>query len=362
MSFPLIPAIDLFCGCGGVSHGFKKAGFDVRLGVDFIPDFQETYERNNSRFLLRNIKELKASEIISSACLSTGDSLVISSCAPCQPFSLKNSKRSILGSTDPRADLGYELIRLIQELDDSGVHTQGIFLENVPDYSKSPIWMLIRIELRKLGFSLASNIINCADYGVPQARNRFIVLGVRTNNYLSFPIPTHGPGLHPYKTVRDAFDSMTTLNAGEKCETIPNHRARALTDINLKRIASVPHDGGSRDSFPEDLILDCHKNCDGHKDVYGRMKYDAPSPTITTRCVSITNGRYGHPVEDRAITVREAARLQTFPDDFIFYGNSLEVDAKMVGNAVPVLVAKIMGEHLRKSIATLCQSERLVAA
>ena len=357
-----IVGLDLFSGCGGVSRGFIDAGIEVRLGVDHLQDVKETYEKNNNAELhVCDIKSLKSSCIASKLNIKNFEQLVISSCAPCQPFSLKNSKRVANGFDDPRADLGFELIRIIKELDSINIKTSGVFIENVPDYSKSPVWNLIKCELLELGFSLACSVINCADYGVPQSRNRFIALGVRSHKYLVYPEHTHGKGRLPYRTVREAFVGLNKISAGDSCSLMPNHRARDLTEINRKRIISVPHDGGSRDSFPEDLVLECHKKCNGHKDVYGRMKFDAPSPTITTRCVSITNGRYGHPVEDRAITVREAARLQTFPDNFIFHGSSLEVNAKMVGNAVPVLIARIMGEHLIKSINKLCQQHILAA-
>lgn len=339
--------LDLFSGCGGVTHGFIKSGIHVRLGVDILDDVKNTYEKNNpSELLVANIRNTSATDIIDKLNITNGDQLIISSCAPCQPFSLKNSKRVFNGFNDLRADLGFELIRIIGELDGLNVKTSGIFIENVPDYVKSQVWSVLKIELSRLGFSLSCRIINCAEYGVPQNRNRFIAIGVRSHDYLPFPEKTHGPGLLPFRTVRDAFEGLARIDPGNTCDVMPNHRARDLTEINRLRIASVPHDGGSRDSFPDYLVLECHKKCNGHKDVYGRMKYDAPAPTITTRCVSITNGRYGHPVEDRAITVREAARLQTFPDDFIFYGNSLEVDAKMVGNAVPVMVAEVFGRFL----------------
>jgi DNA (cytosine-5)-methyltransferase 1 len=347
--------LDLFCGCGGVTRGFIEAGIEVRLGVDYMSDVKDTYEKNNrSELLVSDIRKLNADCIIDKIKITPTEKLVISSCAPCQPFSLKNSRRVANGYDDPRADLGYELIRIIKELDSFGINTKAVFIENVPDYAKSPVWKIIKTDLYELGFSIACNVINCADYGVPQSRTRFIALGVRTHKYLTYPLQTHGKGRVPHRSVREAFDGLTKIDAGNCCAVIPNHQARDLSEINRKRILTVPHDGGSRDSFPEHLVLECHKKCNGHKDVYGRMKYDSPSPTVTTRCVSITNGRYGHPVEDRAITVREAARLQTFPDDFIFYGKSLELNAKMVGNAVPVMVAKIMGEHLINSVERLC--------
>jgi DNA (cytosine-5)-methyltransferase 1 len=169
------------------------------------------------------------------------------------------------------------------------------------------------------------------------------------------PQPTHGEGLLPYRTVKDAFEGLSQIAAGEACNITPNHRARALSDLNFQRISSVPLNGGSRSSFPEELVLDCHKDFNGHKDVYGRMSMDAPSPTVTTRCISITNGRYGHPLEHRGISVREAARLQTFPDSFLFSGNSIEVDARMIGNAVPVAAAELFGRFLMERIEQLAR-------
>jgi DNA (cytosine-5)-methyltransferase 1 len=346
--------VDLFCGCGGVTHGFLKSGIDMRLGVDFEPSYKTTYETNNNvPFLTSDVRKIKAEEIISYLGEISNKHFIVSSCAPCQPFSLKNSKRSRDSSIDPRIDLGFELIRILNEFESLGVFCSGVFIENVPEFSKRPVWQSIRADLFSKGFSVANKVINCADYGVPQSRRRFIALAVRDWCFLSMPKPTHGGGLLPYKTVRDAFHCLPPIAAGEECEFTPNHKSRSLSPINYQRITSVPLNGGSRSSFPEELVLDCHKKCDGHKDVYGRLSLDSPSPTITTRCVSITNGRYGHPLEHRAITVREAARLQTFPDDFIFYGNNIETNARMVGNAVPVEISEIFGRFLNDKISDL---------
>lgn len=234
----------------------------------------------------------------------------------------------------------------------NGVFPAALFIENVPEFARSPIWHQIKRDLFRLEFSVAHKVINCAEYGVPQNRRRFVALALGSWRFVSLPSPTHGPGLLPFVTVREAFAGLPPIEAGKECNVTPNHRARGLTEINMARIKSVPSDGGSRTAFPADLVLDCHRDFDGHADVYGRMKFDEPSPTITTRCISITNGRYGHPIEHRAISPREAARLQTFPNNFVFDSKSLDSDARMVGNAVPVRVAKIFGKHLISQIET----------
>ena len=349
--------IDLFCGCGGVTHGFARAGIDMRLGIDFESAYQFTYESNNSaRFLAEDVRKISAKNILPFLEDSAQKHLILSSCAPCQPFSLKNAKRSRDPHDDPRIPLGFELIRIVDELEGEGMACSGVFIENVPEFLKSPVWVAIRSELLRRGFSVAHKVINCADYGVPQSRRRFIAVAVRGWLFLRIPAATHGPGLLPYRTVREAFSGLSTLSAGQECESTPNHRARCLSPLNFQRISSVPLNGGSRSSFPKELVLECHKDFDGHKDVYGRMKLDSPSPTITTRCISITNGRYGHPLEDRGISVREAARLQTFSDDFVFCGNSIETDARMIGNAVPVDFAELFGKFLVNQIHNVMNS------
>jgi len=353
-----IRGIDLFCGCGGVTHGFLRAGIDMRLGVDFEGAYRETFEKNNKvPFIERDVRRLEIGEIIERLGGDKEAHLIVSSCAPCQPFSLKNGKRSRDASVDPRIDLGFELTRIVRELLDEDVNCTGIFMENVPEFSKSPVWVGVREELLKMGFSVAYNVVNCADYGTPQSRRRFIALAVRGGGFLTMPRPTHGDGLLPTLTVRDAFKGLPKIEAGAECDVTPNHRSRALSELNFQRINSVPLNGGSRSAFPEELVLACHKKFDGHKDVYGRMSFDTPSPTITTRCISITNGRYGHPEEHRGISVREAARLQTFPDDFVFHGNSIETDARMIGNAVPVAVAELFGKYLVSTIAKRFSSD-----
>jgi DNA (cytosine-5)-methyltransferase 1 len=346
--------LDLFCGCGGVTKGFSRAGIDVQLGIDFEDSYRTTYEKNNSaQFLKRDLRDVSAREILECTPRLREGLLIISSCAPCQPFSLKNSKRSVDSAEDPRIDLSFELLRVMLELDREGVGSSGVFIENVPEYGKSAVWQSVREELFRRGFSVAHKVINCADYGVPQSRRRFVAIAIRGWCFVSLPSPTHGEGLLPYRTVRDAFCGLPTIAAGQECELVSNHRARALSPLNLRRILSVPPNGGSRSSFPEELVLECHKKFDGHHDVYGRMSLDSPSPTVTTKCISITNGRYGHPLEHRAISVREAARLQTFPDDFYFCGESIETDSRMIGNAVPVAIAELFGRAIISQVTRL---------
>lgn len=344
-----IKGIDLFCGAGGVTHGFKKAGIPMVLGVDSDPCVKTTFEKNNKTpFLCADIQKLTARRIIESTKLSKGDWIVISSCAPCQPFSLQNNK--IRQENDIRKDLGFEAVRIISEFEQEEYSPASVFIENVPEFEKTEIWRGIEKALLRLGFSIRASVVNFAQYGIPQNRKRFLCVAHKGYRFFRFPHYTHGDGRAPFKTVSDAFEGLPKIGAGDECTQTPNHKTRALSPLNLKRISHVPKNGGSRTSFPDELVLECHKEFKGHKDVYGRMRNDEPSPTVTTRCISITNGRFGHPTENRGISLREAARLQAFPDTFIFHGDNLQTNSKMIGNAVPVEIARIFGQHIKKHI------------
>lgn len=188
-------------------------------------------------------------------------------------------------------------------------------------------------------------------YGVPQSRARWVVIA-STCAQPVMPQPTHGPGLMEYETVRRAISHYPKLQAGAESKTFPNHRAANLTELNLKRVRATPHDGGGRLDWPEELVLDCHRGrYKGHSDVYGRLRWNAPAPTLTCRCYSISNGRYTHPEQNRAISLREAASLQSFSDDYRFYGVSQSEIAAQIGNAVPVR----MGEALGRTVLELHQ-------
>jgi DNA (cytosine-5)-methyltransferase 1 len=191
-----------------------------------------------------------------------------------------------------------------------------------------------------------SGVVESRDYGVPQRRRRLVVMASRLGP-LAFPRPTHGPNgaSQSYSTVWQWIGALPPITAGETHADLPNHRASALSRLNLERIRATP-EGGSRSAWPDHLKLDCHMNGHkGHTDVYGRMRKHAPASGLTTRCISLSNGRFGHPVQDRAISVREAACIQTFPLDFEFRG-SLNSMARQVGNAVPVLLAQRLGHRV----------------
>ena len=194
-------------------------------------------------------------------------------------------------------------------------------------------------------FLILCSVLNSKDYGVPQNRKRLILIASR-EFIPEEPPHTHGDGLLPYETVRNAIERFPAINAGEINNEFYNHQSSALSALNLRRIIATPHDGGSRLDWPQDLVLNCHNGgYRGHTDVYGRMMWDEVSPTLTSKCFSLSNGRFGHPEQNRAISLREAASIQSFDDNYCFFGSVQEI-GKQIGNAVPVLLAQRIGEYI----------------
>lgn len=341
-----VVAADLFCGAGGLTAGMRRAGVKVKVGLDSDPRFTETYEFNNAaRYWNTDITRVSGAELFDKLALGDDDAFMLASCPPCQPFSRQNKRGILRGHKDERSDLLDEVRRLLRELPRKPDY---LFMENVPGISHATNSALTRFEdlLYELKYTVASGVVDAADYGVPQHRKRFILLAKRGISFVSFPTATHGPDkMFEYNTV-EVIRGYPPLAAGEKCDYPPNHHSRQLEAINLNRIRQIPKNGGSRRDLPDTLELDCHRKSRGHYDVYGRLAWKKPAPTITTKCVSLSNGRFGHPEQDRALTVREAARLQTFPDHYRFFGPGIDSHAKQVGNAVPVLLAEVFTRHL----------------
>ncbi len=219
-------------------------------------------------------------------------------------------------------------------------------MENVPGLARvrgSSTHKRFRRTLERLGYGYCEGVVDAKAYGVPQTRRRFIMIASQGIEPV-LPPPTHGPDLLPFVTVADSIRHYPPIRAGETHPTLPNHRAALISEINLERLRHTPHDGGDRNAWPRRLWLDCHSNGhEGHTDVYGRMRWQQPSPALTCKCISISNGRYGHPEQDRAISLREAAKLQTFGDAYEFYGSTMRQIAAHIGNAVPVKLAEVFG-------------------
>ena len=325
-----------------------RAGIQIAVGVDNDPDAATTFRSNfpNASFLETDIRELAAIDLESHLPRDEKDILLFSACAPCQPFT-KHRTRNML--EDDRANLLSELLRFI----DAFV-PDLIFVENVPGLvsrakSFGPFDELLDT-LDRLQYWNAYGEFNCWDFGVPQKRRRFALVGSQLGP-IAFPSKTHGPGTSnpDYSTVQQWISDLPAIQAGQRHQHVANHEAAFLSTLNLDRIRATP-EGGSRRDWPESLQLDCHRgDFKGYSDVYGRMRWDAPASALTTRCISYSNGRFGHPSQDRAISAREAACLQTFPRSFKFEG-SLNSVARQIGNAVPVLVSQRFGENFMTHI------------
>jgi DNA (cytosine-5)-methyltransferase 1 len=343
---PLVGVVDFFAGCGGTSLGFRRAGLSIIAGLDSDQYAGATYRRNFPRatFLESRIEDVDPQIIKEILRNRKTRHVLLCGCAPCQPFSRIGSR----SSTDKRTALLDHFGRMVDAIKPS-----LLFVENVPglqqtNLERGPLRRLISI-LERSAYDYSVGVVASQEYGVPQMRRRLILMGSRLGP-IAFPKPTHGPGRpNPqFSTVWEWIGHLPPLEAGQEHPTVPNHRAAILSEINLRRISSTPV-GGGRDDWPKDLILDCHNNHDGHTDVYGRMHKDRPASALTTRCISLSNGRFGHPEQDRAISVREAALLQTFPDDFVFEG-TFHSTAQQVGNAVPVLLAERFGKAIMRHV------------
>jgi DNA (cytosine-5)-methyltransferase 1 len=336
--------IDFFCGCGGASKGFQQAGFDIALGIDLDESAAESYKANfpMTEFIRDDIRNIKVRDITEKVSGWNTTDLVFCACAPCQPFSSQNKNRN---SGDTRRSLLSEIKRFIRAL-----RPAYIFIENVPGIQSvkleenGPFANFLHF-LDRFDYHYEYRVVSSEFYGVPQQRKRLVVLA-RRNGMPAFPAPTHGPGEQPFATVRDYISGLPVLQAGEQDSTDALHAAAIIEPRNIERLKHTP-EGGDRRNWPKELWLNCHKDYDGHTDVYGRMRWDEPCKTLTTKCTSISNGRFGHPdtKQFRAITFREAALLQTFPQTFQFRGSRVS-KSKQIGNAVPVLLAQRFAEAM----------------
>ncbi len=342
-----INVVDFFCGCGGTSAGLKKAGMNIIAGIDFDKNAITTYANNfpSAKAFNVNIKEFNIADLEKVVAPYKGDILVFAACAPCQPFSKQNRFKN---NKDDRICLLDEFHRFVEFF-----KPDYILLENVPGMQKVEEGPFTRFKklLDDNDYKYSCDIKNAMDYGVPQSRKRLVLIASRHGS-IELPQEKYGPGKLPYKTIREYIEKYPPLKAGEKNENIPNHQCARLTPKLLQRI-SVLKEGQDRRSWSDDLKLKCHNKHKGHTDVYGRLFWDKPSVTLTTKCTSLSNGRFGHPVQNRALSVREAAAIQTFDDDFIFYGN-IGATAKQVGNAVPVIFAKELGIQIFSHVQIHC--------
>ncbi|MGZ8910681.1 MAG: DNA cytosine methyltransferase [Methylococcaceae bacterium] len=350
----MIRVIDFFSGCGGTSKGFELAGLNILAAIDSDKDAALTYRNNfpKSIFYCQDIRELETDTIASNILSKSEGPILFCGCAPCQPFSKQKKDKS---NQDARISLLLEFLKFIKFF-----LPEYVFVENVPGlqnvYGKLGPFDKFVSELEKNQYHVEFKVISSQDYGVPQKRRRLVLIATRLGK-ISFPLPTHGEGrINPkYTTVADKIRHLPPIEAGEIHNLDSNHRAAKLSPINLKRIKSTP-EGGDRRHWSADMQLNCHKGYIGHSDVYGRMRWESPASGLTTRCISYSNGRFGHPEQNRAISVREAACLQTFPEDFVFSGN-LNSMAKQIGNAVPVELARVFGRNFLLHYQNYCQTK-----
>lgn len=338
-------AIDFFCGAGGLTRGLLDSGIPVVLGIDADEQCRQTYEANNGvPFLAADVRNLRAEDIEDHLDGVDPDDLLLAACAPCQPFAQLNR----IGDNDGAATLLGQVARFVREL-----RPRCVFVENVPGLAKvrgSSTHNRFRRMLDRLEYGYCEGTLDAKAYGVPQTRWRYVMLAIRDAEP-TLPPPTHGTRLLPHETVENAIGHYPAIEAGETHPTIPNHRAAGLSPLNAERMRHTPQNGGDRRAWPEHLWLNCHANgYQGHTDSYGRMFWQRPAPTLTCRCHSISNGRYGHPEQHRAISFREAARLQSFRDDYVFHGTVLSHLASQIGNAVPVRLAEAVGRHIQNLV------------
>jgi len=338
-----ITAVDLFCGCGGLTHGLMRAGIAVQYGLDIDPQSAFAYEANNpgAAYLTQDIYDVTGPQIRD---MFEPDKLtLLAGCAPCTPFSKLTHGMADHHALDLLDNFGHLVKTVKPDL---------VTMENVPELAERGRVVFDRFLaiLDRHGYSPRWAIVKCERYGVPQSRRRLVLLGSRLGQIELPDAPYETPSR--WKTVRETIGDLAPLKSGQVDPNDPLHGASRLSDLNLERIQHTVHDGGTWKAWPDRLKLACHKKDSGktYGSIYGRMWWDKPSPTMTTLCTGIGNGRFGHPEQDRSITLREAAMFQSFPDDYEFWPADQKLNrsavSRMIGNAVPPQLAKWLGKAL----------------
>ncbi|VTU18186.1 DNA cytosine methyltransferase [Variovorax sp. RA8] len=319
-----LTAIDLFSGCGGLTTGLRDAGFSVVAAVEIDAKAQITYQLNHPEVFLYkdDIRNLNPHDVLSNAGLRFGELDLLAGCPPCQGFSRLRTKNQRAFVEDSRNDLVIEFLRFVKL-----TNPKSIMLENVPALAQDGRFSAMNDSLKALGYKTVVQVLDAADYRVPQRRKRLIMLASRVHEPVVAPIRRNRI------TVRDAILGLDAPSrTKDKLHAIPERRSSAVKEL-IKRI---PKNGGSRSDLGQDYQLDCHKRSDGFRDVYGRMAWDDVAPTITSGCHNPSKGRFLHPSQNRTITLREAALLQGFPRDYRFdVSHGKESIALMIGNALP---------------------------
>jgi DNA (cytosine-5)-methyltransferase 1 len=340
-----IEAVDVFCGAGGLSYGLQQAGIKILAGIDVDKACEYPFKTNiKAPFLKKDVRQVKAAEL--KALYSEGAVRMLAGCAPCQPFS---SFRNTVDDNDKdeKWTLLDEFSRLVEE-----VEPDLVTMENVPPLRNKDVFKQFVANLERLEYNVDVQVVYCPAYGIPQQRRRLVLIASRIG-----PIVPLQPLYEPvdYPSVQSTIEHLPKVEAGKVYVPDPLHRAVGLSELNLKRIQhSVP--GGTWEDWPEDIRSACHKKKSGEsfKSVYARMRWNEPAPTITTQSHNYGTGRFGHPEQDRAITLREAAMIQSFPDHYEFaepakitFGGT----GRLIGNAVPPKLGTAIGEHFKRHLA-----------
>lgn len=337
-------AIDLFSGAGGLTQGLKQAGFDVIGAVESHSTYAESYAFNHptTNLKIMDITQLKPEEYVKELGLKPGELDLLAGCPPCQGYSTIGT-RNRGKRDDPRNELVYEVLRFA-----IAFQPKTIMMENVPALDKDARLQKLVTELEDIGYKVDHKVLKMSHYGVPQARRRMIMLASRIGD---IEVLKQELDMSEMATVRDAISFLPVVGtSGDPLHDITEKRSEKIK----KLISMVPKDGGSRTDLGEEYQLECHKKTNGFRDVYGRMAWNKPSPTITGGCNSPSKGRFLHPEENRCITLREAALLQTFPRDYRFsFKSGKQGVAMMIGNALPPKFIEFHANSLLKHISVL---------
>ncbi len=349
----VIDAVDLFCGGGGLTCGLRQAGVDVHLGIDFDGNCEYAYTHNNgdAKFLHKSVTDVKKQEVTPHFPKRKSHYSLLAGCAPCQTFSKYNQKATY---RDKRWHLLKQFGRLVRE-----VKPDLVTMENVPKLKDQKVFDRFKEELEGLGYYVDYKVVECPKYGLPQLRERVVLMASRLGEIKVPEPPKHAK----LKTVRQIIGKLPQLAAGECDPKDRLHFCAALSKKNLERIR-VSHPGGTWRDWPKRLVAKCHRRETGktYGGVYGRMEWDKPAPTMTTQFYGFGNGRFGHPEQDRAISIREGAMFQGFPRNYQFVpeGEKPNISqlGKMIGNAVPVGLGALIGRAFYKHLETVGKGSR----